>query len=196
VSQRIDDEARDVMRDSFAHDMAEHQKATGKLPTPDANARLTVPIFEALEQKRAAQKATAEPSFDREPMPDDEAHAAAIRAEAARRGRPGAPDRLSIQRLPDKAPIALAADPADLERGLRMVRRLSLLLTKPEPGILGAPSWKQRAAAVLYLKFAGVDPRRTALELAELCEASIASFGPWDVPENEGRPLVFSQGGR
>lgn len=183
----LDDEARDVLRDGFAHDMAEHQKATGKLPTPDANARLAVPVFEALEQKRAAR---AE-DFRHDPMPEDEAHAAAIRSEAARRGRPGAADRLSIQRLPDKAPVAVIADPADLERGFRMIRRLELLLAKPEPGILGAPSWKQRAAAVLFLKFAGVDKRRTALELAELCEASIPSFGPWDVPEGEGRPLIF-----
>lgn len=187
----MDDEARQNLKESFAADMAEQQKLAGKMPTPAANERLAVPLFEALEQKRAERAARATP-ITRDPMPDDEAHQKAIRSEVERRGRPGAADRLSIQRMPDRAPVAPKASAADLERGRRMQRRLDLLLTKVERGPFNSPSWAERAQAVLMLRFVvGLDYRRKLQELLDLLAASEAVFGPWDVPEGEGRPLIF-----
>jgi hypothetical protein len=100
---------------------------------------------------------------------------------------------MAIQRMPDKETVPVTASPADLERAGRIQRRLELLLTKPERGPLGQPSWRERVMAITMLRFTiGVDPRRLAQELADLVEASSASFGSWDVPEGEGRPLLFT----
>jgi hypothetical protein len=186
----MDDQARQNLKDAFAHDMAEHQRITGQEPTPAANDRMAVPFFEQLEQKLEERRQRPAPEVKVDPRA--ELDQGALRDECRRRGREGAADALSIQRMPDRAPIAVASDPADLERGMRMLRRLQLLLDKPDPGILGAPSWRERALAVAALKLLNVDRRRVAFELAGLCEASIPSFGPWDVPEGEGRPLRFT----
>jgi hypothetical protein len=189
----VDQEARENLKESFASDMAEHQKKTGKLPTPAENARLAVPMFEMLEQKLAdeAQRQALAAPTKVDPRPS-EINRDSLRRECERRGRGSAADFLAIKRMPDKAPIAVAPDPADLERGMRMLRRVQLLMTKRDEGVLGLPSWAQRAKAVLFLKFAGADPRRIAFELVQLCEDSIPAFGPWDVPEGEGRPLIFT----
>jgi hypothetical protein len=186
----MDDQSRQNLKDAFAHDMAEHQRVTGQEPTPAANERIAVPFFEELEQKLEERRRQPAPEIKADPR--GELDQGALRDECRRRGREGAADALSIQRMPDKAPIAVASDPADLERGLRMLRRLHLLLDKRERGILGAPSWRERALAVAALKLLQVDRRRVAFELAALCEASVPSFGPWDVPEGEGRPLHFT----
>lgn len=187
----MDDEARQNLKESFAADMAESQRLAGKMPTPVENARLAVPMFEMLEQKQA-NRAVAD-DFGRDPMPDDEAHQAAIRSEVERRGRAGAADRFSIQRMPDKAPVRVKASRADLERGRRMQRRLDELLAMVERGPFNSPSWAERVQAVLVLRFVvGLDHRRKIAELLELLAASEAVLGPWDVPEGEGRPLIFA----
>jgi hypothetical protein len=186
----VDDEARDLLKDSFARDMAEHQRMTGKMPTPAENARLAVPVFERLEQKQAAQAARA--ADDVADRRSDEDRAADRKRELERRGASESAERARLVRLPDKEPIAVAANPEDLELGLRMLRRLELLLTKPEKGIGGTPSWRERALAVVALRHFGGDKRRAAEELGQLCEDSIPAFGPWDVPEGEGRPLIFT----
>jgi hypothetical protein len=164
----MDDQARQNLKDAFAHDMAEHQRITGQEPTPAANDRMAVPFFEQLEQKLEERRQRPAPEVKVDPRA--ELDQGALRDECRRRGREGAADALSIQRMPDRAPIAVASDPADL----------------------GAPSWRERALAVAALKLLNVDRRRVAFELAGLCEASIPSFGPWDVPEGEGRPLRFT----
>lgn len=187
----MDQGARQNLKDSFAHDMAEHQRMTGQEPTPAANARLAVPLFEELEQKLEERRQLAALRPDVVADPRDEFGSGALRDECKRRGRESAADFMSIERLPDKAPIAIATDPADLERGMRMLRRLELLLSKPEPGILGTPSWRDRAMSVLVLKLVRAPARRIAFELAALCEDSIGPFGAWDVPASEGRPLFF-----
>lgn len=187
----MDDRARQNLKDGFAHDMAKHQRLTGQEPTPAANERLAVPFFEELEQKLAER--ASHPAATVQADERGELDQSALRDECARRGRPGAADKLAIHRLPDKAPIAVASNPEDIERGMRMLRRLELLLTKKDrlPS-LGGVSWYEHALAVVALKKVGAPPSRTALALAELCEASIRHFGPWDVPEGEGRPIHFT----
>ena len=70
--------------------------------------------------------------------------------------------------------------------------RINLLLSKPETGPLGSPSWRQRMLAVLELHSripglralglmdAVVDlERRFMFELVELLECSVPVFGDW-----------------
>lgn len=187
----MDREAREVLKDSFAHDMAEHQRLTGKEPTPAANERLAVPLFEQLEQRLEDEtRRTAPTPATTDPRPRLEGDA--LRAECAKRGRERAADFMAIQRDP-KEGRAVKVSPADRRRAARIQRRLELLLTKPERGPFNQPSWRERVMAITMLRFTvGVDPRRLAQELADLVEASVQAFGPWDVPEGEGRPLLFT----
>jgi hypothetical protein len=69
-----------------------------------------------------------------------------------------------------------------------MLERAKMLLGKPEPGILGRPSWRARILAVQsYLH----DPRIPAEKrgdvygekLQALCDESSAVFGDWRKPE-------------
>lgn len=189
----MDREARDVLKDSFAHDMAEHQKLIGKEPTPAANERLAVPLFEMLEQKiadEAARQAAAPPTrVDPRPCLAGDA----LREECKKRGRERAADFMAIQRLPAAKASAPKVAAADLERARRIERRLHLLMRHPERGPLGQPSWRERVMAVTMLRFTiGVDRRRLAQELADLVEESVQPFGAWDVPAGEGRPLLFT----
>lgn len=189
----MDREARDVLKDSFAHDMAEHQRATGKEPTPAANERLAVPLFEMLEQKLAdeARRQAAAPPVKVDPRP--RLAGDALREECKKRGRERAADFMAIQRLPTAQAAAPKVAPEDLERARRIERRLHLLMRHPERGPLGQPSWRERVMAVTMLRFTiGVDRRRLAQELADLVEASVQPFGPWNVAEGEGRPLIFT----
>lgn len=192
----MDEKARQNVKESFAADMAEHQRMTGQMPTPPENARLAVPLLEQLEQKLEDRDRRAIPDAaapDARLPEDDPARMAAIRAEAERRGRPGAADRLSIRRLPDKDPAEVLATPRDVEHADRMWTRVRLLLSKRERGPLGQPSWRERVEAILFMRTVARTSRaERAQALVELLDQSEATFGAWDRPADEGRPLIFT----
>jgi hypothetical protein len=188
----MDDEARRNLRESFAADMAEHQRMTGHEVSATANERLAVPMFERLEQKQTerAQRPARRASPD--PISDDE-HRRALATELERRGRPGALERMRIERYEDREPVRVRATRREMERAERIQARLDLLLGLRESGPLGQPSWRDRALAVLSMRFViGMDRRRIAQELIDLVEASTLSLGPWDVPAGAGRPILFT----
>lgn len=187
----MDDEARGILKDSFAHDMAEHQRLTGQEVTASQNERLALPMFERLEHAIEERAGRPPPAAAPDPVSPEEHHRA-LAGELERRGRPGALERMGIQRYGDREPVRVRATRREIERARRIQRRLDLLLALPESGPLGEPSWRARALAVLSLRFViGIDRRQIAQELIELIEASVPALGEWDVPEDHGRALVF-----
>jgi hypothetical protein len=140
---RFDDEARDVIKDEFARDMAAAQERAGAIPTPTENADLVAQAMNRLENKVAEATPAAADVVD--PRPEE--------TEAQRKAR-----ELGWELTRDSAPAADDADlvePPAAQTTLyeRMNARVELLLTKQDPGLLGAPSWAQRVEDVVRFKY-------------------------------------------
>lgn len=181
--------------DLFTADMAAHQLATGRMPTPGQNQAMAAEVFERLDQKAAdvAPKVVAD---------------APAGAEESLRTRHGAVpierDGYRVLRGENLPVVTVKMGPRTLERYEKIRRRVKLLLTKTESGPLGAPSWAERMWAALSLKVTGRSEREVVavgrlfgLELAivhqhqggarssslavlRLVEESSAVFGAWD----------------
>lgn len=177
MADRPDDETRAFVRDSFLDDMARHQRdIKGELPTTRANEQLVAETLTRMENEsaEAPPPAPLEDVSVEEPVADIERRA----KEKGWKLIHGAPEGGVV--LPTTSVERIAAE--------RISARLQLLLTKEEPGVLGAPSWHDRVLAVIRTRM--VDPMRARLELFELLEASSAVFGDWKA--DPGRPIFFT----
>ena len=162
-------------KDALLGDMAAHQRLTGREVTAEANDRLAVPLFELVAAKAAA--AAARVQTPRSPMTPDFA-AAQARANARAAAKGVKPWQLKIEPKTITRDVAQAG-PHVLAMFERLSARVQLLMTKREPGLLGAPSWRDRVLAVLAEKYAGRTQRLTSAHLIQVCEDSNASFGDW-----------------
>lgn len=105
----------------------------------------------------------------------------------------------TLDKAPDKTPMYRPATEFEREVMQRALPRIQLLLSKPESGPLGSPSWRHRALAAFYFKtksheaahsgkhdLAEVFERAYQLDLSELLEASNQPFGDWrTLPEQK-----------
>lgn len=174
----LDQEARDLARDSFAHDMAKHQREIrGEIPTPAANEQLAAETLNRFENQQAEAK--PEPSAPADETATD-AHMADVERRAKEKG-------WKVLRAPEGG-IVLPASAATRIAAERIDARLQLLLSKVERGPLGQPSWHERVLAVIRTRM--VDPDRARLELFQLLEDSSTTFGDWKAePEKK---LIFT----
>lgn len=188
-----DREALDLM----TGDMAGHQAATGRLPTPAENQALAAQVFERLDHKAAEAKPRVTPDPPAREVDAADSGGSAAAAKAQQMGY-----RMLRERdLPELVPVKMG--PQTLERYEKIRARVKLLLTKVESGPLGAPSWADRMWAALSLKMTGRTEREViavgrlfGIELAiihqhqggkvssakavlRLVEESSAVFGPW-----------------
>lgn len=100
--------------------------------------------------------------------------------------------KYTIDKAPDVTPMYRSA--TDFERNVlaHAMPRVRLLLSKPESGPLGTPSWRQRAMAAFYFKIksheaatsnrpddANIFERVYQQDLYDLLEASNQPFGDW-----------------
>jgi hypothetical protein len=162
---RRDEALRDGL-DGIQADMAQHQRITGKEVTAEANRKLASETFEQIA-------ATSPIGFE---QPETVAPQAVQEERKKVTGRSGREYTFlkELDRAGNHQPIKLS--PAARREMLKKLHRVHLLLTLPETGPLGAPSWKQRALAVMRVHN---NPARFARELDELLEASNATFGDW-----------------
>lgn len=165
--------------DLFLGDMAAHQRDRVGEVTGAANQALAVPLFERLDQKRAEQARRMTPasaSAPRTPPPPTEERASD--REAKRRGfRILREDDLGPEPTGDKAlPVVATWGTREQQLYRAVGARVQLLLSKPEPGLLGAPSWRARAMAVLAVSATG-KRELAARMMLELVRESEAAFG-------------------
>lgn len=178
MGKRLDDESRAIMRDSFAEDMAEHQRMHGQMPTPAENQALTVPLFEEIEKKIADDP-------DRqsvESQPPDPERPRKVDQRAKERGL------RVVRKMSGPNKNIAAALGAEKKFAELLQKRVSLLLEKRDSGPLGQPSWHDRVMAELFSYKLG-DPHATEM-LIEICEESNAYFGDWK--KEEAKKSVFS----
>lgn len=167
--------------DGLREDMASHQRRFAGEVTDSKNATLAADAFQRLENELKEQK----PAPTSEPAVQVPVEAKTERREVNGRGylfstNPG--DDIGTR----------TATPAEAWFLAHALPRVELLLTKPESGPLGSPSWRDRTLAVLSLKSrvpgllaAGMHDaaknadKRYVFELAELLESSNAAFGNW-----------------
>lgn len=166
--------------DAFLGDMATHQvERVGAEPTPRANHALAAELFERIDQKRDEQARRLQPKPTAEPPPVA-AEPRASDLEAKRRGyrilRGG--DLSPRSPRPDaNVPVVATWGKREQEFYAAVTARLHLLLHKPEPGLLGAPSWRDRALAVLAVGMQPGGRRLSAQMMIELVKESEAAFG-------------------
>lgn len=179
--------------DLLLGDMAGHQTLTGRETTPTRNQALAAEVFERLDRKAQEPKPAAPVVADapdpNEPKLSD--------IEAKKRGF----RILRGDKVPEGAPLVL--DGKTLERYEKVSERVQLLLSKPERGPLGQPSWRERVLAVQSLQFTGRSVREidavrkafgmkiasvharsggrasAALAISMIVELSNEVFGPW-----------------
>lgn len=167
------DELRDGLT-AFQGDMATHQRVTGQPVTGEANRALASGLFAELDAK--GQFATPEPEPVAAPAP----------VEASRDERQV--DGRSYTVTKDNAVSGPTVPMTTSERELtvRAMRRLQMLLELQDEGILGAPSWRTRACAIMAM--AG-NRARFAQELDALLDESDRLFGSWKVDPD--RKIIF-----
>lgn len=120
-------------------DMAEHQLRFSGVPTAEANRALAVDAIQRLAQQDAEAK-QAQPAPPTVP--------AAI--ETTRERRTVNERQYLLKKEPDKS-LLRQASPPEAWFLTHAEPRIMLLITKPEPGPLGAPSWRDRVLAVLSI---------------------------------------------
>lgn len=178
----------------FLGDMAGHQAATAGQTTPGRNQALAADLFERLDQKRAEQAGKLQPKPAAEPPPVA-AEPRASDLEAKRRGyrilRGG--DLSPRTPVPGgDVPLIATWGPREQEYYRAVSARVRLLLDRPEPGILGAPSWRDQALAVLAVGATG-QRKLAAKMMMELVKASEAAFGA--VFATQGPKVFVGAGG-
>lgn len=177
--------------DTFLGDMAAGQSRAGEV-TPRANQALAADVFQRLDQKREEQNRRLTPASVPDPTPDADAEPRASDLEAKRRG-------YRILRGGDLSQDDDGKPRRVVQWGVReqwfhaaVKARVALMLSLPERGILGAPSWRERTMAVLSLAATG-QRELAARQMFDLCLESQASLGPLFV---ERAPKVFVGGAR
>lgn len=174
------DRERDVRDglDAIQADMAEHQRAHRGEVSAEANRQLAVETFTELEARGAF-----------EPPPPPIAPPAPTRQERRlleRQEREVNGKKYVVTK--DDAVGGPTVPLSQRQRGevVKALQRLHLLLSMRDEGILGAPSWSNRAKAVFAII---ADPKsgttmaereiRFAMELDALLEDSNRLFGSW-----------------
>jgi hypothetical protein len=149
---------------AFQGDMAAHQAMTGREVTAEANRQLAAEEFARLE---------ASGVFDQQAAPEP-APPPAPEREVTHHDVDG--KRYLLTKEPD-APSRLIAQ-SDVEKALSILalQRVRMLLELEDTGILGAPSWRARACAVMAL---GPLHPGFPQALADLLEDSSRLFGDW-----------------
>lgn len=152
----------DSMREAFdavQADMAKHQHVHGAEVTARANELDAAQILTHVERDAEATKAFA---ADAQKLDSVES------------------EHTKIRKLPDgsdgyRPNVTLSREEQCL------ILRMRFLITKPEPGILGRPSWQQRCMEVhaIHLGNAPDKDTRYLRAVRELCDASSAQFGDW-----------------
>jgi hypothetical protein len=176
VTQATDSDRRAGM-DVVQGDMAEHQRLTGQEVTAEANRELARDTFAELDAKG---------TFDA-PRPEAVAPPEETRQERRRLEREIEGRKYTVTKDADQSgnPLPMTARERDIT--VKALKRLHMLLELQDTGILGAPSWRQRACAVMAL---ANDQVRFAQECDALLEESNRYFGDWRVdPE---RKLIVS----
>lgn len=163
--------------DALQRDMRKHQVQFAPEVTADANKKLASETIERLEKQHAEpQPAALVPA----PAP---ARAVEIKSVEDR--------KYTIDVAPDR-PMYRTATQFEHDVLRHAQPRIALLLSKLESGPLGAPSWQVRTLSAMYFKVKSLEAIKSGrsdiaehyeqafqLDLAELLEASNASFGDW-----------------
>jgi hypothetical protein len=197
----VSQEGRDNLRESFARDMAAHQRMRGVDATPGANQALATRTFERWDRKWQEAKAPP-PGQAVDPWPTGERPSDVT----ARKLGEARGVRYRIVREPEleRKSREVILSPARRQELLWLDARVILLGTGRYPdgrytrvsimetGPLGQPSWFQRINAAIVTNLskcrscaqAKLDrcehkKREAAVELLRICEDSIAVFGEW-----------------
>lgn len=177
------DDGREAV-DALQQDMRDHELRHGGGEVHAArNQALAAEAVERAERERADAPFVPMPfSFDRDqasPPP-------------GREHREGQHGRYIVDRSGTDDTKFRPATEAEHRFMTHALPRVEMLLTKPESGPLGQPSWRDRVLAVMELrsrvpglKLAGLHDiaadteRRFTFELMQLLEESNAAFGDW-----------------
>lgn len=169
--------------DNFVADMSAHQAEHAGEVTGSANQALAAPVFEKLDQQaaEAPYEWPAGRTHPDEVKPRGFLTERQSDIEARKRGwRLVREDDLAPES--SAPPVVKTFTPRELELYEAISQRVSLLLSKPESGPMGAPSWRARYLAIVAEKMAQPGnkeaARVAALKTLELCSESEAAFGP------------------
>ena len=179
---RINDSARDTLKECFAHDMAEHQKRIGKLPTPEENRKLVEPEFEKLERQLQDDwdrfKAKSKPRADKRSFEDKAKDSGWSYFKADGEEKTDAIPRFTMD-------------------DVRARERIALLVQKRERGPKGQPSWRDmvRAMVVRYWRDKALGYpyhlNRGAALMERILDESSKVFGDWRKPQKP-EPRLYS----
>ena len=167
------DELRDGLA-AFQGDMAAHQRVTGQPVTGEANRALASGLFAELDAK--GQFAT--------PEPDPVEAPASVEASRDERQVDGRSYTVTKDNAVSGPTVPMTT--SERELAVRAMRRLHMLLELQDEGILGAPSWRTRACAIMALS---TNRARFAQELDALLDDSDRLFGSWKVDPD--RKIIF-----
>jgi hypothetical protein len=159
--------------DALQGDMAAHQAATTGEVAGENNRQLAASVFDRIEHKMAERARKAAPA----PAPVSRQVARAEKREID--GKRYTVTRSPEPEGPTHGQAVLKSSKHALWLFERASARLQLLLSKPERGPLGQPSWRERAMAWLALVGGKQPTKRSLAELLQLCDESSAAFGDW-----------------
>lgn len=162
-----DQDRRDGL-EAIQADMAEHQRSIlGQEVTAEANRALAAETFQQLEN----QGVFAPPRDEHpNPLPPIET----VKETRTVDGR-----EYTFTKEPDKPGAVVPLMARERELVVKALKRLHTLLLLQDDGIAGAPSWSNRAKAVMAIGM--TNELRFAQELDELLEASNRYFGDWKI---------------
>jgi hypothetical protein len=167
MSATVDQDRRDGLV-VFQGDMAEHQRITGREVTGEANRQLAATLFGQLEQQGALDRPADPTPAIAEPAPPQSV--------SEKRSVNGREYTFTIDGDQGGNPVPMSAREKELT--VKALRRLHMLLELQDEGVLGAPSWRTRACAVMAV---ASNQARFAQELDELLDASSKYFGDWRI---------------
>jgi hypothetical protein len=144
--------------------MAAHQRAFKGEVTGEANRVLAAKTFDELERNGTLAPAIAEAVA---PAP------APIERTTQQVGE------YTITKEADSADSAVPLSEADARTAAAVWARLRLLLSLPDEGVLGAPSWRTRAKAAIGSMLMPGRVLRVQHEIQELLDDSNRLFGDW-----------------
>lgn len=162
--------------DAFTEDMAEHQRAHGVMPTPAANQNLAAAEFEQLEHQGAFAPRDAALAIA---APDPELE---LREQREVNGRSYT---LTKDHRVGDAPFLPGRE---REETLKILGRMRLLLNLEDTGVLGAPSFRTKAIAVMDALAVRKNYLEFLVMLDALLEESNKYFGDWAA---EPVPKIF-----
>lgn len=162
--------------DAFQGDMAEHQKVTGREVTGGTNQKMAAELFEELDKNgtfdRNAAPAAPEPVEEKHHGFLDDAWAAQVREKRQVNGR-----EYETFRGPDVDGPKVRMSRQQRELEVKALKRIKMLLELQDEGILGAPSFRQKALAI----FSIADLKKRAMKIDEMLDESNKYFGDWQV---------------